>query len=203
MLDIPFTLPVKNLHHSEVIVPLTLDIPDALNFPEPQYHLVEKTLDVQLRYVVHRQFIGFFTPMVFDVRLTYLETSHDSVATLSKISHYFEPFVEGALFMNHTSSFIISMLKGAEAGIQRQDYMTKLRKLVEGTPDLWYSDWLVPPPTIQSQRIVVYDVETAVSMLNPVDVITYLVNTVNKALHPKFTFITQASITDGYVEKIP
>lgn len=205
MLDINPNDPLKAL--TPLSSPLEIEFPtifpDEDNFPKPQYSIISRHMDIQLRYVVHRQYIGFFTPMVFDISLEYLEDRIDSVSTKNTIFHFFEPFIEGALFMNHSSHGLVEYIKGKEAGINRHEFIQDLTSAIEGTDTLWYSDWTVPPPTKQGQRIVVYDVETTVSMLDPVAVLKYLISKINAKIHPHFTFITKVKIVGGYTNKIP
>jgi len=166
---------------------------------------LSKEDNYQFRYVVHRQDVGFFTPVVFDVRLKYVELQGGTdFTTKNKLNEYVEPFVEGALFMNHTSQFIVSMLKGQEAGYNRKTTLEDIRKSIVGKNDLWYSDWQVPPPTLQSQRIVIYDMEQTGSMLDPVNVLKQIPVWVDADLKRSFegtSSIYYAAITAGYIEK--
>lgn len=159
----------------------------------------------QFRYVVHRQNRGFFTPMCFDVHFKWVEIEgQDDRHTLNTLNDLAEPFIEGALFMNHVSPFIVDMLKGQEAGFNRKEVLEAIRDKVEGTDEIWYSDWITPPPTKQNQRIVVYDVDTSCSMLSPSCVVTHVIHEVEKVLNRKpgtgYNSIYYAAIVGGYTE---
>lgn len=157
----------------------------------------------QFRYVVHRQNKGFFTPVVFDVVFTYVEVNGPSDRMTEKtLKDIAEAFVEGALFMNHASNFIVDMLKGQEAGYNRKTVLEGIRKQVEGTNAMWYSDLIVPPPTREGQRIVVYDLDHFGSMLDPVNAINQVARLVDERLNRVGkNSIVRAEIIAGYAEK--
>lgn len=156
----------------------------------------------QFRYVVHRQDIGFFTPVVFDVNLYMFEVDSDSRNAKNTLNMIAEPFVEGAIFMNHSSQFIVDLLKGQEAGYNRKHLLEAIVDTVSETNALWYSDWSVPPVTRQSQRVVIYDMEQTGSMLDPVNVLTNIPAWVaaKKGL-AAFPNIYRAEIVAGYTQK--
>lgn len=193
MLDLNIYEPTRAL------VPNSSSITVLEQSPITQFtHLVT----FQFRYVVHRQFKGFFTPVVFDVEFGFTESDSDDVSTRNYLYSIAEPFIEGALFMNHTSSFIVDMLKGQEAGFNRKTVLEDIRKEVVDEDKLWYSDWLTPPPTRQSQRIVVYDLDYTLSMLDPQNVVESFPTWIAKKF-PKFNekHIFSSKIVSGYTEK--
>jgi hypothetical protein len=156
----------------------------------------------QFRYVVHRQHVGFFTPVVFDVEFSFTENEEDDNTTRNWLYSVAEPFIEGALFMNHTSQFIVDMLKGQEAGYNRKTLLEDIRKSVVNEDKLWYSDWMVPPPTRQNQRVVVYDLEYTLSLLDPQNVVDSFPEWVSKhftKFDPKHIF--KSRIISGYTQK--
>ncbi len=160
------------------------------------------TVIFQFRYVVHRQYKGFFTPVVFDTEFRFCENEIDDHTTRNYLYSLAEPFIEGALFMNHDSTFIVDMLKGQEAGFNRKTVLEDIRNQVVKDDKLWYSDWLTPPPTRQSQRIVVYDLDYTLSMLDPMNVVDSFPEWIAK----KFTkfdpaYIHYSSIVSGYTKK--
>lgn len=176
--------------------PITIiDYETALT--EYQYNIA-----LQFRYVVHRQAVGFYTPVVFDVSLDYTENSATDFTTKNCLLTIAEPFIEGALFMNHTSPFIVDMLKGQEAGFNRKTLLEDIQNQVVQQDLLWYSDWGVPPVTRQSQRIVVYDLEYTLSMLDPQNVVESLPIWMQKRFpHFNPNHIFKAQITAGYSKK--
>src|ERR1044072_3264329 len=157
----------------------------------------------QFRYTVHRQNTGFYTPVVFDVYFEYVEVNGDTDKMTQKtLKDIAEAFVEGALFMNHASNFIVDMLKGQEAGYNRKTVLENIRKEVEGTNKMWYSDWIVPPPTREGNRIVVYDLDHFGSMLDPVNTINQVARLVDERLNRVGkNSITYAKIVSGYTVK--
>lgn len=203
MLDVKIDEPSRRITplHEPVVI-----LDGEHGFPRDAYPLVvEREVTYQFRYVVHRQMVGFFTPIVFDVKFKYVElegeTDHN---TYSMMNRFAEPFIEGALFMNHTSTFIVDLLKGQEAGYNRKEMMDQIIKAVHNTDKLWYSDWMVPPITKQGQRVVIYDLDSACSMLEPQSVIRHFISTVTKSLNRDtipYKTIYYAAITAGYVEK--
>jgi hypothetical protein len=112
-----------------------------------------------------------------------------------------EPFVEGALFMNHDSNMIVHFLKGQEAGFNRKDEMQRIHQQVDGTGDFWYSDWETPPITQQSQRIMVYDLEVLGSMLAPQNAVLQFLVHVDKLLKRPVPSVYYAAIVAGYTTK--
>lgn len=180
----------------------------AHGFPADSYpHLQERTIDAQFRYVVHRQAVGHYTPVVFDVRLYYVELEGNigDISTTNAINRFFEPFVNGALFMNHESPFILDLLKGQEAGYNRKEMIEKIKDEIHGQNHLWYSNWLVPSPTRQNQKVVVYDMDCACSMRDPAHVVSFLIELITRYLGRDtlpFHTIYYAAITAGYTQKV-
>lgn len=177
----------------------------VFNDPEPvgdNYVLRQQVY--QFRYVVHRQHVGFFTPVVFDVLFKWVEINGPNDRSIEvQMNHIAEAFVEGAMFMNHTSHFIVDMLKGQEAGFDRKVEKEKIVIPLTGVNGLWYSDWQTPPITKQSQRIVIYDLESTGSMLDPVNVVsnfrTWIKAKFNRALVEHQLYF--GAIVAGYTEK--
>lgn len=167
---------------------------------EPNGEEVKRNVTYQFRYVVHRQYVGFFTPVVFDVSFDYIEHrgEHDKT-TLIALNYIAEAFIEGAIFMNHVSTFIVHMLKGQEAGYNRKEELERIVKKVIGTDSIWYSDWETPSLTQQSQRVVVYDLDHFGSMLDPVNTVKQVISLLSKKLGgPR---IVKAQIVAGYTQK--
>jgi hypothetical protein len=187
----------QNLEEPLVVIDTLEQIKDTL--PENAVH---STDSYQFRYVVHRQHVGFYTPVVFDVSFSYWAPFDKPVSTKVALNKIAEPFVEGALFMNHESQFIVDMLKGQEAGFNRKDLKDDIVRSIRSINGLWYSDWGVPPVTRQSQRVVIYDMDATGSMLDPVNVLTnfpaWVANALGKA---EFPYIYGAEIVAGYTEK--
>lgn len=164
---------------------------------------VERQQVYQFRYVVHRQHVGFFTPVVFDVLFKWVELDGPEDRSVEvQINHLAEAFVEGAMFMNHTSQFIVDMLKGQEAGFNRKLEKENIVVPLTNSNTIWYSDWQTPPITKQSQRIVIYDLETTGSMLDPVNVVNNFRNWVQGKFNRASIFqLYFAAIVAGYTEK--
>lgn len=204
MLDVRINEP------SRFITPLTdtvVILDEEHGFPHDAYHdLIEKEVTYQFRYVVHRQAVGFYTPVVFDVKFKYVEIEGETDSkTFGRMNMFAEPFIEGALFMNHESTFILDLLKGQEAGYNRKEQIEAIRSSVHGTGEFWYSDWMTPPITRQGQRIVVYDKDCACSMLEPKNVVNYYMNLVTKSLKRDdipYKTIYYAAIVAGYTERV-
>lgn len=168
----------------------------------------KRRINYKFRYTVHRQHVGFFTPMVYDVEFVLSSLPSDVRKALGCLDKIVEPFVEGSLFVNHESSMLVEFLKGQNFNINRKTLVESIRKTVttpvddEYTP-VWYSDWITPPPTIQSQRIFVYDMDSPHhgSMLDPRNALRFILEwfynnvTVPAKLH-------EVSITAGYTNKV-
>lgn len=192
-------LDLKIYEPSRAITPLETPVRVHESLPISDFYYSET---FQFRYVVHRQSVGFYTPVFFDVRFNFTETDEDSKATRNGLYTLAEPFVEGALFMNHESPFIVDMLKGQEAGFNRKHVLEDIRKQVVDRDLLWYSDQVTPPPTRQSQRIVIYDLAYTLSMLDPVNVVDSIPEWI-KNRFPSFNpaHIFQSEIVAGYTSK--
>lgn len=151
--------------------------------PRPPYSQTSVPVTVQypLRYTVHRQHVGFFTPMVFDLRLIFHVESVMSAGALYHLNRIVEPFVEGALFCNHDSFAIVEFIKGQNFGFNRKEELESIRDAIR-RGNVWYSDWQTPPITIQNQRIFVYDLATQGSMLDPHNVSKFIANSFLKAV---------------------
>lgn len=138
------------------------------------------TYTYKFRYTVHRQFVGFFTPMVFDVSFRLLQNPEYRNAVKFYMDKICEPFVEGALFVNHDSFALVEFLKGQNFGFNRKTLIETIRKTVttpsETMTPVWYSDWDSPPLTIQNQRLFVYDVDNPQhgSMLDPINAVQFI-----------------------------
>lgn len=198
MLDLKQYEPSRVWQNLETPI-VVFDKIDELEFHDHFEHYHER---YQFRYVVHRQDKGFFTPVVFDVGLYMYESNENEHYAKNIFNMIAEPFVEGAIFMNHSSQFIVDMLKGQEAGYDRKILLEDIRKGVKARNSLWYSDWTVPPLTRQSQRVVIYDMEHTGSMLDPVNVLTNIPAWVaaKKGLEA-FPNIYRAEIVAGYTVK--
>ena len=163
----------------------------------------------KFRYTVNRQYVGFFTPMFFDVRFTLnisiLDYYRRPAETL--LDRIAEPFVEGALFVNHSSSMLVEYFKGTNFNINRAEMIQNIRKSVTSPHDLcspvWYSDWAVPISTIQNQRIFVYDVENPQhgSMLDPQNAINFIARWYD-AQGSQTTLLKKGEILGGYTQKV-
>lgn len=192
MLDLNIYEPSRNLNQEPLVILETeFTVPDKA---------ISKEITYQFRYVVHRQHKGFFTPVVFDLALEYIEYAGGNDRTsLNAINVIVEPFIEGALFMDHASPFIVHMLKGQEAGFNRKEELGKIVNNVHNTNNIWYSDWGTPPITQQHQRIMVYDLNVFGSMLDPVNTVKQFVSlvTANRGL----SIITKATVAAGYTKK--
>ena len=198
MLDLKQFEPSRVWQTPEIPI-VVFDKIDQLEFHDHYEHYHEQ---YQFRYVVHRQDVGFYTPVVFDVGLYMYEDSADSRKVKNFMNMIAEPFVEGALFMNHTSQFIVDLLKGQEAGYNRKHILEGIREQVEGQNILWYSDWGIPPLTRQAQRVVIYDMEQTGSMLDPVNVLTNLPAWISAKLGgiADLDNIYRAEIVAGYTQ---
>lgn len=183
------------------------------------WHLYSYTY--KFRYTVHRQYVGFFTPMVYDVKFLIAVNPAFKSGVTNMINMIAEPFVEGALFVNHTSSILVEFLKGQSLGYNRVALINDIKTQVT-TPwisadsdysftPVWYSDWSTPPLTIQSQRIFVYDVDNPEhgSMLDPINSIHFInrwMIAANKGMRThnyiNAGVITGAWIIAGYKEKV-
>lgn len=166
-------------------------------------HVVET---YQMRYTVHRQYVGFWTPVIFDVEFRYAKRSPTDQAALRALNIAAEPYVEGAVFMNHTSDFIVDMLRGGEAGVNRKHVVEDIRKNVQGTDNVWYSDMFTPPPTKQSSRLVVYDLDVFGSMLDPINATKRIVERARRLIAAgegasNIGLLYSAAIVAGYTSK--
>ena len=151
---------------------------------------VVRLIPLQAQYVVHRQFLGTFTPMVFDADLEVsfdlslmggrtLEDKELSIdAEITKLRYLIEPFTNGTLFVDIDSPFMVHLLKGQEAGYYRQDIKEELFRRVKNDSELWFSHHESPYRTLQNQRVVCYDVENPKhgSMLDPRQVGVFIKN---------------------------
>lgn len=159
-------------------------------------------LTYPFRYTVHRQHVGFFTPMVFDVSIDIRVSDDLRYAAKKNCDYIVEPFVEGALFCNHTSFAIVEFLKGQNFGYNRKELLEQITKEVD-EGNVWYSDWIIPPPTIQSQRIFVYNSQNILhgSMLSPTSVCSFVARKFDEMMGDD-TFIHNIRITAGYTNDV-
>jgi len=170
---------------------------------------VISTWSYQFRYTVHRQFVGFFTPMVFDVDFVIAHSPLSASGVKKNLEVIIEPFVEGALMVDQDSFVLVEMLKGQQFGFNRTEELQRIRKII-ADGGLWYSDWETPPMTIQNHRIFSYDKEKQASLLDPLETLKLIqyqfeVTTtapINRTILRDEAVFISAVITDGYCEKV-
>lgn len=181
----------------------------TLPFATLDYYHFFDDLKINARYTVHRQSKGTFTPMVFDATSTFAvdlrvekEVEHVQSLLTKAFKDCWEPYVNQALFMDIDSPFIVEFIKGQNLGFQRKDEMDKIRnKIRDG--NVWYSLDDTPPITLQSQRIVSYDVNNRDhgSMLDPLNVLNHVTKKILGTVRIDKLFVVSHEITDGYTEK--
>ena len=144
----------------------------------------------KIRFTVHRQQSGTFTPVCFDVRLEWAiphkETERNEESILDNMLFssglIFHPFESNTLMVDVDSPFLVELLKGPSLGFNRKEEMDKIREKVKND-EIWFSHDSVPPITTQNQVIMCYDAdkEKHGSMLDPVNVINHCVEHSKKA----------------------
>lgn len=182
---------------------------DCMSINGDNEDYIDTYLDYQFRYTVHRQFVGFFTPMVYDVEIVLHHDPAYRLAVITAMNSIVEPFVEGALMVDDESFVLTEMLKGQNFGYNRLEELQRIRSIVK-TGKVWYSDWENPPLTIQNQRIFVYNVETHASLLDPVATLNWILIEANgnktsapiaQDIQTKFR-VNRMRLTAGYTQKV-
>ena len=159
------------------------------------------SMEFDLNYNVHRQFVGKFTPMSFSILYTVYYDDSIEPADIDifkrKVTRLMSPYTNEALMVDVDSHFFVHLLKGQDQGYNRKDLYDDIFKQVKTDGKIWYSHDQVPPLTIQEQYVVSYDVgdERHGPMRDPVNVVKHLTNRINE--RDASFIVLKGLITDG------